>query len=196
MLSAMQTLPPSLDRLGAALRALRQADTQASDSEDKTSLGVKCLQLLVAQLAQEGVPQEDLQPLVDLETGIGALKAKARGEGTANRRRRKPPSDVYLARMSALIDLLIKSGYSEGTAAQMVMRRMIAAGVPPPRKGGDARGWKRLLAWRAHLSHGLGSPEAEEEYRNFTRVMEAIPAHERVKRVLDERIWDRRRKPR
>jgi hypothetical protein len=66
---------------------------------------------------------------------------------------------------------------------------MLGVGVPPPEKGGDARGWKRLLAWRADLSHGIGSREAKDEYRDFAREIEAIPAS-------DERLWDRRRKPR
>lgn len=189
------TLPPSIDRLGAALRALRQAYAPRPDSEDKTSLGTKCLHVLIAQLAEEGVPQEDLQPLVDLQTGIEALRARAQGEGTANRRRRKPPSDPYLARMSAVIDLLVKGGYDEAEAAQVVMRKMLAAGVPPPQRGGDARGWKRLLAWRADLSHGIGSPEAKHEYREFSRDIDDIPVNDRVNRVLGEQLWDRRRKP-
>lgn len=92
---------------------------------------------LIAQLAQEGVPQEDLQPLVDLETSIEALRSQAQGQGSANRRKRKPPSDILLARLSAVIDLLVKGGYE---AAQLVTRRLLAVGVPPPQQGGDARG--------------------------------------------------------
>ena len=101
-----------------------------------------------------------------------------------------------LARGAALIDLLIKAGHDESEAAQIVMRRLVAAGVPPPQKGGDARGWKRLLEWRNELSHGLVSDEAQLEYRDFTSEVDAIPANERVRRVLDEQLWDRRRKPR
>ncbi|MBC8013277.1 MAG: hypothetical protein H7X74_04235 [Methyloceanibacter sp.] len=76
------------------------------------------------------------------------------------------------------------------------MRRLVAAGIPPPQKGGDARGWKRLLEWRTELGHGLVSDEAQLEYRDFTSEIEAIPANERVRRVLDDQLWDRRRKPR
>jgi hypothetical protein len=191
---AMQTPRPTTDRLGGALRALRQAYAGEVGAEDKITLGVKCLHVLIAQLAQDGVAQEDLQPLIDLETNIAALKSLAPAEGPPNRRRRKPPSDLLLARVSAVIDLLIKAGYDEERAAQLAARRMLAAGVPPPDKGGDARGWKRLLAWRETLSHGFGSAEAKDEYRDFTREIEAIPAAERLQRVLDERLWDRRRK--
>jgi hypothetical protein len=99
-----------------------------------------------------------------------------------------------LARASAVIDLLIKAGHDESEAAQMVMRRLMAVGIPPPEKGGDARGWKRLLEWRIDLGHGLVSQHAQDEYRDFSREIDAIPAHERVKRVLDAQLWDRRRK--
>lgn len=190
----MQTLSPSADRIGAALKALRQ--TQEHDAKgDKVALGAKCLHVVIAQLKEEGVPQEDLQPLVELEAILQRLKAQAQGESVANRRRRRPPSEVLLARACAVIDLLIKAGHDESEAAQMVMRRLMAAGVPPPQQGGDARGWRRLLEWRAELSHGLVSNEAQLEYRDFTREIETIPANERVKRVLDEQLWDRRRQP-
>ncbi|MGH6833769.1 MAG: hypothetical protein ACRECM_12245 [Methyloceanibacter sp.] len=192
----MQTLSPSIDRIGAALKALRQTHAHDAKSADKISLGAKCLHVIVAQLTEEGVPQEDLQPLVDLEAALGEVKAQAQAEGVANRRKRRPPSDVFLARASAVIDLLIKGGNDESEAAQIVMRRLVAAGVPPPEKGGDARGWRRLLEWRSGLIQGVGSKEAQLEYQDFTREIDAIPANERVRRVLDEQLWDRRRKPR
>jgi hypothetical protein len=44
--------------------------------------------------------------------------------------------------------------------------------------------------------HGIASAEAQGEYADFTREIDAIPANERVKRVVDEQLWDRRRKPR
>jgi hypothetical protein len=74
------------------------------------------------------------------------------------------------------------------------MRRLMVAGVPPPQQGGDARGWKRLLEWRAELLRGVASEEAKQEYQDFTRELEAIPAAERLSRVLGDRLWDRRRK--
>ena len=151
---------------------------------------------MVAQLGEEGVPQEDLQPLSDLEARVRQFMAQTQGRGVANRRKQLPPSDLLLARGAAVIDLLIKAGADESEAAQTVMRRLMAAGVPPPKQGGDARGWRRLLEWRAALLQGCGSSEAQEEYKDFTREIDAIPADERVRRVLDEQLWDRRRKPR
>jgi hypothetical protein len=190
----MQTLSPSVDRIGAALRALRQTHAHDGASEDKISLGAKCLQAIIAQLSEEGVRKEDLQPLIDLEAPLRRLRAESKSH--PNRRKGHPPSEVLLARGVALIDLLIKAGHDEGEAAQVVMRRLVAAGVPAPERGGDARGWKRLLEWRADLAHSLVSKEALREYLEFSREIDAIPANERVKRVLDERLWDRRRMPR
>lgn len=191
----MQTISPSVDRIGAALKALRQTHGHGGQTEDKTALGAKCLHVIITQLAEEGVPQEDLQPLIDLEASLRQLMARGQGESIANRRKWRPPSESLLARGAAVIDLLIKAGHDESEASQIVMRRLVAAGVPPPQQGGDARGWKRLLEWRAELSHGLVSDEAQLEYRDFTREIDAIPANERVRRVLDERLWDRRRNP-
>lgn len=192
----MQTLSPSVDRIGAALRALRRAHGADQPGQDPVALGAKCLHAVVAQLAEEGVSQEDLQPLADLEARVRQFMAQTQGQGVANRRKHRPPSDLLLARGAAVIDLLIKAGNDESEAAQIVMRRLVAAGVPPPEKGGDARGWRRLLEWRAAILQGCGSSEALSEYKEFTREIEAIPANERVKRVLDEQLWDRRRKPR
>ena len=192
----MQTLSPSIDRIGAALKALRQTHGHDAQSADKISLGAKCVHVIVAQLTEEGVRQEDLQPLIDLEASLRQLMAQTQGEGVRNRRNRRPPSDIFLARASAVIDLLIKAGNDENEAAQVVMRRLVAAGVPPPQQGGDARGWKRLLERRNELSQGLGSNHAQLEYKEFTREINAIPVNERVRRVLDEQLWDRRRKSR
>ena len=189
----MQTLSPSTDRIGAALKALRQAHASDPGSEDETALGLKCLNVVVGQFAEEGLAPEDLKPLAQLEK---YLRARGATPAQAERRKSRAPSEVFLARVAALIDLLVKAGAEEGEAAQIVMRWLLAAGVPAPSQGADARGWKRLLAWRMRLSHGFVSDEAKDEYKEFTGQLEAIPANERVRRVLDQRLWDRRRKSR
>jgi hypothetical protein len=192
----MRTLSPPVDRIGAALKALRQTRAHGAQSEDKLTLGLKCLHALTAQLAEEGLPKEDLKPLLDLEAQVRQTLKPLHSETVANRRKRRPPSEMLLARASALIDLLIKGGSGEAEAAQIMMRRLVAAGIPPPKQGGDARGWKRLLEWRVDLGHGLVSEKAQQEYLAFTRKLKAIPAPERVQRALDEQLWDRRQKSR
>jgi hypothetical protein len=199
----MEALSPSADRIGAALRALRM--THTAEAGDVAALGAKCLRALIAELSAEGVSSEDLQPLVDLEAHLGGAKEQPQDQPEAreqpadphrDRRRGASPSVVVLARAAAVIDLLVKAGYDESEAAQTIMRRMVAAGVPPPLRGGDARGWRRLLEWRNGIMHGVGSEEAKLEYQAFSREIDSIPANERVKRVLDERLWDRRRQAR
>jgi hypothetical protein len=190
----MQDLSLSVDRIGAALKALRQTHGHDAQSDDKLALGAECLHAITVQLAEEGLPSEDLQPLIDLEASLRQIIAPTQTESVANRRKRLPPSESLLARASAVIDLLIKAGSDEAEAAQIFMRKLMTAGIPPPQKGGDARGWRRLLEWRTDLGNGLVSEEARQEYLDFAREIEAIPANERVRRVLDERLWDRRRK--
>ena len=182
-----------MDRISAALRALRSA--HATGDEDETALGLKCLHAVVGQLAEEGLTAEDLKPLADLDALLRERGGKAAGAKQPEKRKGQAPSEVFLARVAALVDLLVKAGAEEGEAAQIVMRWLLAAGVPAPAQGADARGWKRLLAWRQRLSHGFVSDEAKHEYLEFTRQLDAIPASERVRRVLDERLWDRRYKP-
>lgn len=195
----MEAVSPSVDRIGAALRALRRTHVDAP--EDQVALGLKCLQAVIEELSSEGVSREDLQPLVDLQV----LLERSGWRGTApsdpapsqrDRRHGTAPSDVLLARAAVLIDLLVKAGDDESEAAQSVMRKLMIAGVPAPAKGGDSRGWRRLLEFRNALLQGGGPEDAKHEYRAFARELEAIPPAERVGRVLNERLWDRRRAPR
>lgn len=200
----MEAASPSADRIGAALRALRE--THTPNDGDAAALGAKCLRAVIAQLGADGVSQADLQPLADLAAQVGkdkdahaapkAVEPKAPESVGYERRHGLSPSPILLARAAAVIDLLVRAGQDESEAAQNVMRRLMLAGVPAPSRGGDARGWRRLLEFRNTLLKGFGPEDARLEYRAFAREIEAIPPTERVKRVLDERLWDRRRKPR
>lgn len=183
----VQTTAIDTERLEAALKAVKKA--LASDVPS-TTLGVKCLDVVIEHLREDGISEDALQPLADLKTLV-----ESRGVSSAqNRRKNHPPSDALLARVSAIIDLLVKAGFEENEAAQTMMRRLLAVGVQPPPQGGDARGWRRLLEWRSHLLHGIVSAEAKAEYEAFSEELEAIPASERIKVVLDSNPWDRRRK--
>jgi hypothetical protein len=198
------TLNPNAERLSAALKALRLTHEHDGNPDSKKEFAAKCLKVVLAQLFEDGVPQDDLQPLIDLQAELvhkpkqaEAPQPKQAGAPAGRERRRGGgPSETLLARASAVIDLLIRAGYEESEAAQIIMRRLIAAGVPAPVKGGDARGWRRLLEWRADLLYGIASAEGKAEYEGFTKELEKIPAAERVQRVLDGKMWDRRRKPR
>ncbi|ODA66535.1 hypothetical protein A7A08_02658 [Methyloligella halotolerans] len=183
----MQTSAIDTKQLEAALTAVQRA--LAADVPP-TTLSLKCLDVVIDHLREDGISETALQPLID-------LKGLVDGKGTSsqkNRRKNYPPSDALLARVSAIIDLLVKAGYDESEAAQTLMRRLLAVGVQPPPQGGDARGWRRLLEWRSHLQHGLASIEAKTEYKDFTKELEEIPAGDRIKVVLDSNPWDRRQK--
>jgi hypothetical protein len=189
----MHAAPSHLDRLASKLRQLRlRQPHHASGRCDRLLLGAECLSAVIRGLAEEGLPREDLQPLLILAAELREQLPPAATIDRSDRPEPKPPTDAMLARVAASIDLLVKAGYDEERAAQLIMRKLLAAGVAPP-PGGDARGWKRLLFWRADLSFGIASPEAKEEYRAFLRELETIPASERVKRVVGEQLWDRRR---
>ena len=206
----MDELSPSANRISAALRALRQV--YADSTADKAVLGLKCLQAVMTELAAEGVPPDDLKPLADLETLISSSTAAPAppvaappvppapkpglAERQRDRRRQAPPSNTLLARSAAIIDLLVKDGQGEEKAAQTVMRHLMVAGVPAPTRGGDSRGWRRLLEFRNTLAHGGGPEDARVEYAAFTRELDEIAPGERVNTALTERLWDRRRQAR
>ena len=71
------------------------------------------------------------------------------------------------------------------------MRRILLPAFTAAASG--ERGLKRLLAWRADLSHAIGSPEAKHEDRKFSREIDAM-AGDRLNPCST--IWDRRRRPR
>jgi diguanylate cyclase (GGDEF)-like protein len=60
------------------------------------------------------------------------------------RRCGQPASDGLLARVCAVIDLLIASGFSEEVAAQLLARKMISAGIPFP-KNTQSKKWDDLV---------------------------------------------------
>jgi diguanylate cyclase (GGDEF)-like protein len=109
------------------------------------------------------------------------------------RRLGRPPGDGLLARVCAVIDLLIASGLSEADAAQAMAQRMVAANIPPPRNAADGTWWTCILAWRAAFRDGVATDEALKEYRNVVAAIESIPPLERVDCVLDNELWNRRR---
>lgn len=173
---------------GTDLAAVCQALQRARPGHERKALLVRYLSLVAEKLTQAGVAAEHLAPLVTLrdETEQGKVAAPER------RCHAEEPSDELLGRVCAVIDLLILGGASEEAAAQRVMRQLVARGVSPPSSGGDARGWKRLLLWRTRFLHGLGGRPAQEEYEALRREIEAIPARERLDRVLSQGLWDRR----
>ena len=143
--------PPSLSGLATCARSLgrshrRRAEGALADARawlperGQLTLGLKCLHAVTAQLADEGIPKEDLKPLLDLEAKLRQMSAPAHSETVSNRRKRRPPSEVLLARVAALIDLLIKAGSDEVEAAQIMMRKLVAPAFPRRNRGATPAG--------------------------------------------------------
>ena len=108
------------------------------------------------------------------------------------RRKAHPPSDALLARVCAVIDLLIASGLSEEIATQTMVQRMIAAGVPVPESEEADNWWKSMLAWKAAFRNGAATDDTLKEYQNVLEAIDSLPLHERVELVLGNELWDRR----
>jgi hypothetical protein len=88
---------------------------------------------------------------------------------TRERRKTLPPSDALLARVCAVIDLLIDSGLSEEVATQTMLQRMLEAGAPVD--PGNCR--RSIQDWRAALGNGTATEDARREYQNVLAAFEA-----------------------
>jgi len=66
---------------------------------------------------------------------------------------------AYLAVLTTI------SAIDEATAAQALALRLVSLGHELPRRGGDTRGWKRLLLWRNRLERQQLPPTMTEIYR-------------------------------
>lgn len=183
-----------LSGLEAVLR--KTGNAYDAEAEDKRLLWADQVSGLVDYLGTQGISVADLAPLNDLcqalrnepdvgdDAGIDEFMEARTGNAD--------PSEAILARASAVIDLLILDCNSEEQAAQMVTRKLLVAGINPPKSGGDARGFMRLAEWRQKLRQGRVSPEATAEYERFRKVIADIPLRERLNRVITDRLWDRR----
>jgi diguanylate cyclase (GGDEF)-like protein len=109
------------------------------------------------------------------------------------RRRGQPACDGLLARVCAVIDLLIASGLSEEIATQTMAQRMVSAGIPFPRNAQCEKWGDYLMAWRTAFQRGVARNAALEEYRNVVAAINSIPPQDRVDCVLESDLWNRRR---
>ena len=72
---------------------------------------------------------------------------------------------IFAVATAYLAVLTTISAVDEATAAQALARRLISLGHELPRRGGDTRGWKRLLLWRDRLERQQLPPTMTDIYR-------------------------------
>jgi hypothetical protein len=109
------------------------------------------------------------------------------------RRHQSSPGDGLLARICAVIDLLVSAGLSDRDAAETMAQRLRSAGVTLPRSSPSANWADHILAWRATFRAGIVSDGAFEEYSKVMEAISSVPPEDRLECVLENDLWNRRR---
>ena len=166
-------------------------------------------------LYEKGVAEADLAPLVKLHAAVKAADKPQSAGATApapapapavdvrsaptgyydlnERRGTMEVSDALMARISAIIDVMVQGGQNPEHASQVITRQLLVVGVKLPMSGGDARAWKRVLYWRNNLLHHKREGPAWDVYCAFKEKLAKIPPAERLRIAVDEQLWDQRR---
>jgi hypothetical protein len=77
------------------------------------------------------------------------------------------------------------SAVDEAAAAQALARRLVSLGHELPRRGGDTRGWKRLLLWRNRLERQQLPPSMTDIYRRALEFARHDLEHMNVNAALE-----------
>jgi hypothetical protein len=86
---------------------------------------------------------------------------------------------AYLAVLTTI------SAVDEATVAQALARRLVSLGHELPRRGGDTRGWKRLLLWRNRLERQQLPPSMTDVYRRALEFARHDLEHMNVNAALE-----------
>ena len=135
-----------------------------------------------------------LGPLLDIHESLEDSYRRQRTEKLETERRQalQIASPRVMARVAAVIDLLIVAGLSTDHAAQVVSRQMLARNLVLPEEGGDARGWKRVQIWHHRLvTIGRTHPQFELAQAFKTELLEKYGANAAVL-AMSQPLWDRR----
>lgn len=159
----------------------------------KTAMQREYLELIGHFLADQGRGDVLAFPLLDLiellDSGGVATSLPPPPE---RRTRLVECSDEVLAKASAVVDVLVNSGYSSDHACQIVTRQLIARNIQVP-AGGDARGWRNLQAWRHKLINA--SRQDTPVHRVYAAFKEELPkvyGSKLAEAAARDAIWDRR----
>ena len=86
---------------------------------------------------------------------------------------------AYLAVLTTI------SAIDEASAAQALARRLVSLGHKLPQRGGDTRGWKRLLLWRNRLERQQLPPSMTDIYRRALEFARQDLRHLNLNAALD-----------
>ena len=129
-----------------SLIAAKAAEIRSAERDARHALQHQYLELVAQHLVEVCENREAAFPMLDIVEDWDAIHVSV-GE---RRNKFAEASSQLMAQISAVVDILISAGYSCDHACQIVSRQMIAREVKVP-AGGDARGWRNLLAWRHKL---------------------------------------------
>ncbi len=163
----------------------------------------------IRTLSEKGIAAIDLAPLFKLREAVKA-QDKPESEGASaptpapatavrggydrnERRSTVGVSGALMARVSAIIDVLVQGGQTPEQAAQVITRQLLAIGEKLPSSGGDARAWKNVLYWRNNLIHHKRERVAWDVYCAFKEQLANIPPADRLRVAVGEQLWDKRR---
>ncbi len=185
-----------------------------SDENDQDLAGL--VEETIRTLYDKGIAAGDLAPLLRLHEAVkprsapsaapavsampaapaafAGQPAKSEPSGPYDRDRRRgevKASEELMARVSAIIDVLVQSGQSPDQSAQMITRQLLAIDIKLP-EGGDVRAWKRLMDWRNNLVHHKRAGPTWDIYCAFKEELALIPPDKRLRAAVGERLWDQR----
>ncbi|MEQ1576314.1 MAG: hypothetical protein ABL894_01560 [Hyphomicrobium sp.] len=179
----------TLDKLEAVAAACLHASDDA-----KKALYLEYLALAGELILEQYRGTAILSPLLDIHDHLDDLYYR-QPSGYQSEDRRKDlqaANPQVMARVCAVIDILVAAGFSPDHAAQTVTRQLMTRKLMLPEEGGDSRGWKRVQIWRHRLTTlGRAHPqfEASQSFKN-----ELIAAYGAgvANKALTQALWDRR----
>jgi hypothetical protein len=184
------------DRIAATLEKLEAIAVACAqpDAPKSRAFQLEYLALIGELLLEQNRGTAILGPLLDIHDTLEATYQRQNGERIERERRQAlvNASPWVMARVSAVIDILVAAGISADHAAQVVSRQMMARNLALPEEGGDSRGWKRVQIWHHRLTTlGRTHPqfEASQNFKDELFVKYGAGAAERA---LSIPLWDRR----
>ncbi len=166
----------------------------AAPETEKRTIALEYLALLGHLLIDQNRSDRLLFPLLDVIEDLESGRERGFEDDPDEDRRQgaMEASPQVLARICAVIDLLIAAGFSQEHAAQILTRQMLSKNLKLPATSGDPRGWRRVQLWRQRfLATGRDTREwpTYQEFKD-TLIQTFGPAFAHT--AVRTPVWDRR----